>query len=359
MRIKPIAAAALVTATALALSGCATNETGAAPGTDAPAQTLSGKGASSMKAAQEKWVAEFQTANTGVTVNYSPDGSGAGRSAFIAGAVQFAGSDRALNDEEMGAGKFAGCTPESNALNLPVYISPIAIIFNVEGVDSLTLDPATVAGIFAGRITKWNDPAIAATNSGVDLPDATITAVHRADDSGTTENLTDTLHALAPEVWTWDADGEWPADLKGEAATGTSGVVQAVTQGRNTIGYADASQAQQLGHVSLLVGGNPQAPTAEAAAAVVDNSPKVAGRGEHDHALELDRSAEGVYPAVLVAYAIVCESYQDTADAELVKSYIGYIASAEGQAAAAEAAGSAPLSADTQAAIKAAVDSIK
>lgn len=371
MKISPLAATLVASITAFGLVGCAANEAPApepnSPTTSAGTETsaaalsgtLQGTGASSMRAAQEKWVADFQTANPGVTVNYAPEGSGAGRSAFTAGAAQFAGSDRALNDEEIAAGGFAGCTPDSTAWNLPVYISPIAIIFNVEGVTDLTLDPATAAGIFSGTITKWNDPAIAATNSGVTLPDANIAAVHRSDDSGTTENFTETLGVLAPEVWTWEADGVWPDGLGGEAAQGTSGVVQAVTGGTNTIGYADASAAGDLGKASLLIAGTPQQPTAEAAAAVVDASQKVAGRAEHDWALELDRTAEGVYPAVLVAYAIVCESYADSANADLVKAYIGYIASAEGQAAAAEAAGSAPLSAEFQTNIAASVDAIK
>ncbi|MDQ7993088.1 MAG: phosphate ABC transporter substrate-binding protein PstS [Propionicimonas sp.] len=368
MKISPIAGTVLAFVTAVSLVGCAANEapTSAAPGGESSAPgasalsgTLQGTGASSMKAAQEKWVADFQTANPAVTVNYSPDGSGAGRDAFAAGGADFAGSDRPLKDEEIGAGKFAGCAADSSALNLPVYISPIAIIFNVEGVTDLTLDPATVAGIFAGTITKWNDPAIAATNDGVTLPDATITAVHRADGSGTTNNFTDTLSKLAPEVWTWGAADEWPADLSGENATGTSGVVQTVTQGTNTIGYADASAAAKLGHASLLVNGTPLQPTAEAAAAIVDHSPKIEGRPEHDLALSLDRTAEGAYPAVLVSYAIVCQTYADSAKGALVKAYLGYVASAEGQAAAAGAAGSAPLSSDLQAQVKAALDSVK
>ncbi|MFZ0530424.1 MAG: phosphate ABC transporter substrate-binding protein PstS [Propionicimonas sp.] len=359
MRIKPITAAALVTATALAFAGCATNESGGGSTAGAATQTLSGKGSSAMKAAQEKWVADFQTANSGVTVNYSPDGSGAGRSAFTAGAVQFAGSDRPLKDEEMGAGKFAGCAADSNALNLPVYISPIAVIYSVEGVTDLTLDPETLAGIFSGTITKWNDPAIAKTNPNATLPDLNITAVHRADDSGTTNNFTDTLNQLAPAVWTEKAADTWPAAFGGEAATGTSGVVQAVKGGKGTIGYADASQAKDLGHADLLIAGTAQAPTAEAASAIVDASPTVPGRSQYDLALTLDRTKEGVYPAVLVSYAIVCETYKDSATATLVKDYIGYIASAEGQQAAAEAAGAAPLSSSMQTKVKASVDSIK
>jgi phosphate transport system substrate-binding protein len=362
--IKPIAAAALVTATALAFAGCASNETPAASssgsaGSAGGSQTLTGVGASSQKAAQEKWVAAFQTKNPSITVNYSPDGSGAGRSAFVAGAAAFAGSDRPFKDEEMGAGKFAGCSADSSALNLPVYISPIAVIFNVEGVKELTLDPDTLAGIFAGKITKWNDPAIAKTNPKATLPDAAITAVHRADDSGTTNNFTDTLNKISPSVWTQPAADTFPSAFGGEAANGTSGVVQAVTSGKNTIGYADESAAGTLGKASLLIGGKALQPTAEAGTAILDHSKTIAGRTANDLAFTLDRNVDGVYPAVLVSYAIVCQTYKDAAVGSLVKSYIGYIASADGQSAAAAAAGSAPLSTTLQAKVKTAIDSIK
>lgn len=362
MRIKPIAAAALVTATALAFAGCATNETPASGSTNASSgqsQTLTGVGSSAQKAAQEKWVAEFQTKNPNITVNYSPDGSGAGRSAFTAGAAGFAGSDRPFKDEEMGAGKFAGCTADSNALNLPVYISPIAVIFNVDGVKDLTLDPNTLASIFAGKITKWNDPAIAKTNPKASLPDAAITAVHRADDSGTTNNFTDTLNKTAPTVWTQPAADTFPAAFGGEAANGTSGVVQAVSTGQNTIGYADESAAGSLGKASLLINGKALQPTAASGTAILDHSKTIAGRDANDLAYTLDRNVDGVYPAVLVSYAIVCQTYKDSSVAQLVKSYVGYIASADGQSAAASAAGSAPLSAALQAKVKTAVDSIK
>ncbi|MBP8920022.1 MAG: phosphate ABC transporter substrate-binding protein PstS [Micropruina sp.] len=354
---------ALVCAAALTLSSCAANE-GASPagnsgnGTSVSG-TLSGKGASSMSAAQQKWIADYQSAHPGVTINYSPDGSGAGRESFVSGAVQYAGSDRPFKDAEMGAGKFARCTPESNALNLPVYVSPIAVIFNVEGVDELKLDPDTLAAIFAGKITKWNDAKIAATNPGATLPNASITAVHRSDDSGTTGNFTDYLHQSAPSVWTEESSDSFPTAFGGEAAKGTSAVVDAVDKGTNTIGYADASAARQLKHVQLKVGDEWLSPTAEAAAKIVDASEPLSGRGEHDLALKLTRKAPGVYPAVLVSYALVCEAYRDAADAALVKSFIGYAASAEGQAAAASAAGSAPLSGDMQAKVKAAIDSIK
>ena len=353
---------ALLAAAALTLSACATNET-AQPGTGSTgstsASTLAGKGASSMSAAQQKWIADYQSAHAGITINYSPDGSGAGRQAFTSGAVQYAGSDRPFKDEELGAGKFGKCTADSNALDLPVYVSPIAVIFNVDGVTDLKLDPDTLAGIFAGKITKWNDAKIAATNPGAKLPDAAITAVHRSDDSGTTNNFTDYLHVASPTVWTEAAADAFPAAFGGESAKGTSAVVDAVKTGKNTIGYADASAAKELGHAQLKVGNQWLSPTAEAAAKIVDASKQVAGRSEHDLALTLDRKAAGVYPAVLVSYALVCQAYKDANDAKLVKGFIGYVASAEGQKAAAAAAGSAPLSAAMQAKVKAAIDSIK
>ncbi len=354
---------ALLAAAALTLSACAANEPnsagGGTTGATTAASTLAGKGASSMSAAQQKWIAEYQSAHSGVTINYSPDGSGAGRQAFTSGAVQYAGSDRPFKDEELGAGKFGKCTAESSALDLPVYVSPIAVIFNVDGVKDLKLDPDTLAGIFAGKITKWNDAKIAATNSGTTLPDAAITAVHRADDSGTTNNFTDYLHQAAPSVWTEAAADAFPAAFGGESAKGTSAVVDAVTTGKNTIGYADASAAGELDHAQLKVGSEWLSPTAEAAAKIVDASKQIAGRGEHDLALTLNRKAPGVYPAVLVSYALVCEAYKDANDAQLVKGFIGYAASAEGQKAAAQAAGSAPLSESMQAKVKAAIDSIK
>ena len=363
MKISTLGApVALLAAAALTLSACSANEgnpgTGSTGGTTA-ASTLAGKGSSAMAAAQQKWIADYQSANSGVTINYSPDGSGAGREAFVSGAVQYAGSDRAFKDEELGAGKFGKCTAESSALNLPVYVSPIAVIFNVQGVKDLKLDADTLASIFAGRITKWNDAKIAATNSGVMLPDANITAVHRSDDSGTTNNFTDALHQTAPSVWTEAASDTFPAEFGGEAAKGNSGVVDAVANGTNTIGYADASAAKDLGHAKLKVGDDWLSPTAEAAAKIVDQSSTIPGRSEHDLALKLNRKAAGVYPAVLVGYVLLCEAYKDAKDAELVKSFIGYVASAEGQKSAAAAAGSAPLTSATQAKVKAAIDSIK
>jgi phosphate transport system substrate-binding protein len=357
--------AALAIVGTLALASCAANEPSGNGGEAAESGltgTLVGSGASSQGSAQEAWTAAFQTANPDVTVEYDPAGSGTGRDTFIAGAAAFAGSDRAFNDEEIAAGEFGSCVPESGIIEIPAYISPIAIAFNLDGVESLDLDAATLAGIFDGSIANWNDEAIASQNPDATLPDLAITAVHRADDSGTTENFMEYLGAAAPEAWPHEADGVWPL-TGGEAASQTSGMVDAVSGGTGTIGYMDASRVGDLGTVAVKVGEEYVPYSAEAAAAIVDASPVVEGRGEGDLALELDRTTTeaGVYPVVLVSYLIACAEYADSVPAEwadLTKGYLGYIVSTEGQDAAAEAAGSAPISDTLREQAVAAIESI-
>ena len=353
--------AALVAIAALTLTACGG---GSGDTTDATGSqlsgTLQGVGASSMRAAQEVWRARFQTANPNVTINYSPDGSGAGRTAFMDGSADFAGSDRALKDEEMTM-TFAKCVVGTSPINLPIYISPIAIIFNLDGVEALNLSAEVIAKIFAGQITNWHDPAIAALNDGVALPNLAITPVHRSDNSGTTENFTSTLSQVAPKIWTEKASGDWPAAFQGEGAQGTSGVVAAVQNGSGTIGYADVSGiAEGMSTVSYSLDGKADyvGPTAEDAAQIVEASEKVAGRAANDWTLELNRTAAG-YPFVLVSYAIVCQEYADPAIGELVNAYVSYVASDEGQLAAVPQAGNAPLTGDLANGVRAAAATIK
>jgi len=337
---------AIAVAGTILLSSCAANETGTTePTAAALSGTLVGAGSSAVGAAQTTWIAEFQTANPDVTITYDPSGSGAGRETFLAGGSDYAGTDRAFNDEEIAAGGFGSCAPDSGIVQLPLYISPIAIIFSLEGVDSLNMSADLIAGIFAEQITNWNDPAIAALNEGVALPDLAITPVHRSDDSGTTDNFTDYLAQAAPSVWTFEADGVWPLE-SGEAAQGTSGVVDAVTNGTGTIGYADASRSGDLGTVAVQIGDEFVPFSPEAAAAIVDLSPFVEGRADFDLSINLDRTPDSAaYPIVLVAYLVGCETYLDEAQGSLVSSYFTYMASPEGQAASAADAGSAPISA--------------
>jgi phosphate transport system substrate-binding protein len=334
------------------LSSCAANED-TAPPAESVSGTIDGAGSSAQGAAQEAWVAAFQIANPDATINYDPTGSGAGREAFIAGGVSFAGSDSALKQEEIDGG-FAACVPDTGYLQVPAYISPIAVIFNVEGVDALNLDAATIAGIFKGEITTWDDAAIVALNEGTTLPSAPITAVHRSDDSGTTKNFGDYLFKVAPDVWDAEPADTFPYAV-GEAAQGTSGVVDAVTNGTNTIGYADASKAGDLGAAAILVGDEFVNYTAEAAAAGDTNN------GTTDLSIKIDRTTTDPthYPIVLVSYIITCTEFVDAEVAPLVKGYITYITSEAGQAEAAASAGAAPLSADLSALVATALEAIK
>ena len=352
---------AIALAGTILLSSCAANESTTDP-TEAPsalAGTIDGAGSSAQGSAQEAWVAAFQIANPEVTINYDPSGSGAGREAFIAGGVSFAGTDSALKQEEIDGG-FAACVPDTGYLQVPAYISPIAVIFNVEGVDTLNLDSATIAKIFKGEITSWDDAAIAALNEGTTFPAAPITAVHRSDDSGTTKNFADYLFKTAGDIWDAEAADTFPY-ATGEAAQGTSGVVEAVTNGTNTIGYADASKAGDLGVAAIKVGDEFVNYSPEAAAAVVEGSPAGGTASDTDLGIKLDRETTDPthYPLVLVSYIITCTEFVDAEVAPLVKAYVSYITSQDGQAEAAASAGAAPLSADLSARVATALEAIK
>lgn len=355
--------AVAIAALALIAAGCGGGGGGgsadtATGGADSLSGSIAGAGASSQAAAETAWIASFQEKHPNATVSYDPIGSGGGREQFVAGGTAFGGTDAALDGEEL-AGAEKRCGGADNLIEFPVYISPIAIVYNLDGVGELQLSPATLAKIFKQEITRWNDPAIAKDNPGANLPDQRITPVNRSDESGTTENFVEYLAAVVPDIWTFEVSGDWP--LKGgEAAQGTSGVVDAVRNGSGTIGYADESQAGGLGVAKIGVGGEFVGPSAEAAAKIVDASKQVEGGGRHVFAYELarDTTATGTYPIVLVSYAMACTRYDSQQEAELVKAFLSYVISVEGQQVAASAAGSAPISADLRSKVQPAVDAI-
>lgn len=359
------AAVAVIAAGALALTACGSdNATGTTPAGSSAASsltgTLSGTGSSAQGAAIDAWKSGFTAVNQNVNVQYSPDGSGAGRKTFLSGATQFAGSDAAMKTEELTQSKSV-CGPDG-AIDVPVYISPIAVTFNVPGVKELNLAPVTIAKIFRGQISNWNDAAIAADNKGVTLPDLKITPVHRSDDSGTTQNFTDYLAKAAPSAWTDKGDQTWPSALPGENAKGTSGVVKTVAGTPGTVAYADDSAVSaDLGKAKVKVGDTFVALSADAAAKAVELSKPVAGRPTNDLALDLNRTPTdtSAYPIVLVSYHIVCTTYKDQATVDLVKGWENYVVSADGQQAAAAAAKSAPISSGLAEKDKAAIAAIK
>ena len=369
---KLVSLAALSLVGGLALSACGDSSGAGSDGSDGGGAAagggyaeltgnLAGSGASSQQNAQTAWTESFmgltQAEGGDLTVTYDPTGSGTGREQFLSGQVKFAGTDAALEEEELAASAEV-CNGEQ-AFDLPVYISPIAVVFNIEGVDSLNLSPEVIGAIFAGDITNWNDPKIAADNPDATLPDLDIVPVHRSDDSGTTENFTEYLSETAPDAWTHGPIETWPIE-GGQSGDGTSGLISTVEGGNGTIGYADASQAGNLGTAAIKVGDEFVEYSADAAAKAVDVSPRAEGREDNDIVVDLDRTTEeaGTYPIVLVSYLALCGSYADSAEGNAVKAYASYLVSEEGQQVAAENAGSAPLSSEMSAEAQKAVDAI-
>ena len=335
---------------------------GGAPASEASGE-IAGAGSTAQQASQEAWIAEFENANGGATISYDGVGSGGGREQFISGGVAFAGSDTPLSEDEGELGKAIKRCEPGELVEVPNYISPIGIVYNLPGVEELKLTPETLAKIFNQEIDNWNDPEIAKENEGVELPDTRIVPVNRSDESGTTENFTDYLSQAAPKVWTHEVSGEWPVK-GGEAASGTSGVIEAVSSGEGAIGYADASQAGELGKALIQVGSTWAEPSAEAAAKVLDLSkedPELEKGQKNVIAFEIDRKTEasGVYPIILVSSMIGCTKYKSADEAALVKAYFEYAISPEGQELAAEAAGSAPLSGELTKKVEAAVAAIE
>ena len=338
------------------------SEGGGAPSTEASGE-IAGAGSTAQEAAQKAWIAEFENANGGATISYDGVGSGGGREKFISGGVAYAGSDTPLSESEGELGKAIKRCEPGQLVEVPDYVSPIAIIYNLPGVEELKLEPETLAKIFNQEIENWNDPEIAKENEGVELPETRIVPVNRSDESGTTENFTDYLSKVAPKVWTHEVSGEWPVK-GGEAASGTSGVVEAVAAGEGAIGYADASQAGELGKAMIKVGSEYAEPSAEAAAKVLDLSkedPELEKGQKNVIAFEIDRKTEasGVYPIILVSSLIGCTEYKSASEAALVKGFFEYAISPAGQALAEEQAGSAPLSAELTKKVETAVGAIE
>ena len=324
---------------------------------------FSGAGASSQQAAVEAWIAGFQGTNPEAKIAYNPSGSGAGVQTFLTGATAWAGSDKALADDEVEQSKSV-CT-EGTAFDVPVYISPIAVVFNLKGVSDagkhINMDAATIAKIFDGKITKWNDPAIADQNKDLKLPDTAITVVHRSDKSGTTQNFVSYFKDVTPDNWTYDLSENWPNEV-GQGAKGTSGVISTVKQADGTIGYADFSQVGDLGTVAVKVGDKYNEISAEAGSKVIgDSKQDDTVKGDNRIVIKINHAteAEGAYPIVLVSYDIVCPAYKDTKQAEFAKAWLTYVTSDEGQKAAQDAAGTAPLPSSLKSEITKSIEAIK
>lgn len=357
-RLRALSLGAVAVSGALALTACGSDDTGdkasdsssssSSAGTssikcdDAKGQLLS-DGSSAQKNAIDAWVAEFSKA-CGVQINYKAGGSGAGVTSFNQGQLAFAGSDSALKPEEITASKQV--CKGGQGVDLPMVGGPIAVGYNLEGVDNLVLDAPTLAKIFDGKIKNWNDEAIKKLNPDAKLPDLKIQAYHRSDESGTTDNFTKYLKAATPENWKYEGGKAWQAK-GGQAAAQSSGVAAGVKQTNGAIGYFELSYvADGMKAVSIDTGASaPVAPSSDAASKAIADA-KVVGTGQ-DLALELNYAtkAEGAYPITLVTYEIVCDKGNKADTLPATKAFLNYIASEDGQGKLADL-GYAPIPAD-------------
>lgn len=322
---------------------------------------LKAEGSSAQKNAIQDLADKYGEQCADATIDYNASGSGAGIKSFIGKQTDFAGSDSALKTvakdgkiEQDEADKACG----SPAWNLPMVTGPIAIAYNVKGVDKLVLNADVAADIFAGKITTWNDPAIAKLNPGVTLPATAIKVFFRSDESGTTENFTKYLKAAAPAKWTAEPGKKWTG--KGEGKAKSDGVAGAVKQTDGGITYAEWAYAKQnsLGVAQIDTGAGAVELTGESAGKAVAAATQ-AGTG-NNLALKLDYAtkAPGAYPIVLVTYEVVCSKNADAEKGKAVKSFLKFMSSDESQKSLTDK-GYAPLPDEVLTKVRTAVDALQ
>jgi phosphate transport system substrate-binding protein len=240
---------------------------------DGPSADLLGAGASFPAPIYLEWITEYtENVQPGVSINYQSIGSGGGVEQFIGQQTDFGASDAFLKDDEITAATDArGCAP----VHIPTVFGAVALGYNLDGVDSLTLSGPVVADIFLGNISNWSDPAIADLNPGVSLPDEDIISAHRSDGSGTTSIFTTYLSSVS-DAW---ANGpgagkevEWPApnSVGGEKNDGVAAQIQ---QNPGAIGYIELSYAliNSIPVADIMNDdGNAITPTLESTAAAAD-----------------------------------------------------------------------------------------
>ena len=279
--------------------------------------TLNGSGSTFQTVFQQSAIAAFRSVDSGITVNYG-GGGGKGRTDLASGVVNYAGSDSPIPAADVPL--FKGKT----VLYFPVIIGPITMAYNLSGVSNLKLSPTVIANIFQGKITKWNDPAIASLNSGVSLPSTPITVAVRSDSSGTTQNFTLFLKDAVPSVWTLGSSStiKWPSTAR--AGSGNSGVAQIVKSTSGAIGYVDyaTAKASSLSLASVQnKSGAFVAPSSASASAAVSGV-TVASNLTFAAAWASGASA---YPITYQSWDLVYAQQPSASDAALLKAYLGYL----------------------------------
>jgi len=283
--------------------------------TSAPAQQLSGAGATFPAPLYQRWSKEFKD-KTGAEVNYQSVGSGAGVKNLTLGVVDFAGSDAAMSDEEIA--KVA-----KGVVMIPATAGSIVLAYNLPGVKDIKLSRETYAGIFLGTVTAWNDPAIAKENPGITLPNTPIIVAYRSDGSGTTFVFTKHLSAISPAFK--DAVGEdksvtFPV---GQGGKGNEGVTAIIKQAPGTIGYVEYGYAEHNGLSMASLqnkSGNFVKPAPESGAATLASVELPANL----RIWPADPNGAQDYPIATFTWLLLNKKYDDATKLKALKDFVTY-----------------------------------
>ncbi len=276
---------------------------------------LQGAGATFPAPLYQRWIAEYTKSNPNVQINYQGVGSGAGIKQFTQNLVAFGASDAAMTDNEIAAVK-------QGVVLIPATAGSVVLAYNLPGVTDLKLSREAYSGIFLGKITKWNDPAIAKTNSGVKLPDTPITVCSRSDGSGTTFVFTRHLSTISPEFKDKVGFGTsvtWPTGVAGK---GNDGVTALVKQSPGGIGYVEYGYAKnnKLAFATLenKSGQFVTATTASGAATLATTQ----FPGDILRAWPSDPEVKDAYPIATFTWLLLYKNYQNKDQGEAVKKFV-------------------------------------
>jgi phosphate transport system substrate-binding protein len=320
-RTRRVAIASLAVATAAFLAACgssSSSSSGTGGGGGGASGTLNGSGSSFQLAYQQAAIQAYKGINSNLTINYGGGGSGKGRTDLAGQVVDYCGSDSPYKPADMSTLKGGAI------LYFPVVVGPITISYNLTGVSKLQLDGPTLANIFQGKITKWNDPAIASQNSGVTLPSTAITIVRRSDSSGTTDNYSQFLDKASGGAWTLGTGPviNWPANSQGGNQNG--GVAQLVKQTDGAIGYVDYADAKAAGLSWAWIKNQ--------SGAYIEPSPDSASAAASNATVNPDLTFKAVwapgaqsYPITYQSYVIVYQKQPSADKLAAIKEWVGYL----------------------------------
>ena len=318
-------------------------------------QNLTGSGSTAQANAMDHFITGYEETCSGKQLAYTASGSGAGVADFLAAKTDFGGSDSPLSGDEYAAAK-QRCGG-ADAWNLPVVFGPIGITFNVKTTDVLTLDAPTLAKIFSGAITRWDDSAITALNGN--MPAEDIHVIYRSDASGTSDNFQQYLQAASGGAWTKGAGKTFNGGV-GTSAQGNEGTSQAVKNTEGAITYNEWSYAmkQHLDVAGIKTSGGVVHIGNDWVGKTISDV-TIKGQG-NDLVLDLSKvyatTSPGAYPILLASYEIVCSKYPDAEVGKAVKAFMQSTIT-EGQQGL-PPLGYIPLPADFQTRVAAAVNSI-